>query len=103
MERSTIYDNEWRESRFQTPWIEHLPSDFLPTNVRLVLRSCDANSDDVKMRTALELAQAEKLLMYGSGYPFWDRWTAGEAGELLPPQFGDAVFRGNAETLYRLT
>ena len=96
-------NNEWRESRFQTPWIEHLPSDFLPTNVRLVLRSCDANSDDVKMRTALELAQAEKLLMYGSGYPFWDRWTAGEAGELLPPQFGDAVFRGNAETLYRLT
>ena len=51
----------------------------------------------------LKLAHAESMLMFGSGYPFWDSWLPNDAAALLPADVREAVLAKNARELYRIS
>jgi predicted TIM-barrel fold metal-dependent hydrolase len=96
------FNNEWRESRFQTPWVDRQPSEFFERHVRFVIRGGDVSTDLDRTAAFLELAHAESLVLFGSGFPYWDAWTPAEAAERLPGAYADAIFHGNADAFYRL-
>jgi hypothetical protein len=86
-------DRDWKQSRVEIPWVERPPTDYLPDHVRFMTQPEDARSDGVKLEEELvRILDAERMLIYGSHYPFWDDqdartvmsdWSADIRGRIL--------------------
>jgi predicted TIM-barrel fold metal-dependent hydrolase len=93
-------DRAWRSLRFETPWIETLPSGYVHDHVRIVLHKADLPADRQQTTTLLEALGVPNMLMYGSNYPFWDLLDVPSATAVLPEETLDDILRGNAMALY---
>jgi predicted TIM-barrel fold metal-dependent hydrolase len=66
-------DRDWRQSRVEIPWVERAPIEYLPDHVRFVTQPEDGLTDGVRLEEdLLRITEAERLLVFGSHYPFWD-------------------------------
>jgi uncharacterized protein len=66
-------DRDWRQGRVEVPWVEKLPSSYLPDHVRFVSQPEDGAPDAFEPNPEMiRIADAERLLLYGSHYPYWD-------------------------------
>jgi predicted TIM-barrel fold metal-dependent hydrolase len=66
-------DRDWRQSRVEIPWVERPPTDYLPDHVRFVTQPEDARTDGLRLEEDLvRILDAERMLLYGSHYPYWD-------------------------------
>jgi predicted TIM-barrel fold metal-dependent hydrolase len=94
-------DMDWPITRVETPWVPHLPSDYLRQHVRFVTSPLEGPPDEVVDEWA-EIWDAGSLLMYGSAYPMW---MAAGTRDLLPAadaEVRNRVLRGTAEEFFAL-
>jgi len=94
-------NKEWRQTRFEVPWIERQPSDYLLAHVRVLLGALDGPGDATSFSKLLELDHIRELLMYGSRYPYWDMLEPSEALLGQPDRLREKVLYEKANELYR--
>ena len=94
-------NKEWRQTRFEVPWVERLPSEYLPAHVRILTSALDGLDEPSLMSRLLEVTDARELLMYGSGYPNWDLLEPSKALAGQPEDLRRRVMYENARALYR--
>lgn len=66
-------DRDWKQSRVEIPWVERAPIEYLPDHVRFVTQPEDGLTDGVHLEDdLLRITDADRLLLFGSHYPYWD-------------------------------
>jgi predicted TIM-barrel fold metal-dependent hydrolase len=93
-------DRDWRSLRFETPWIDELPSAYLRRHVRVVLHKADVETDGERMAAVLNAFGGSEILIYGSNFPFWDTLEVDEARASIPADDFRVVLMRNAAALY---
>lgn len=93
-----FYKNDDQE----VPWLRHLPSEYFQEHFRVSTYSIEEPDEPARLRQVLEATPGfERLLVYTSGYPNSDSRGPDEIAALLPVEWHDGVFRGNASELFR--
>jgi predicted TIM-barrel fold metal-dependent hydrolase len=88
--------------RVEIPWSTRMPSDYIREHVCFTTYSIEQPPKPEQLRTMLEVVPGlESSLLYASGYPYIDGADPEKIAEVIPETWHDAVFRGNAEALYR--
>ena len=95
-------DAEWKALRSEVPWVKRPPSAYLRDHVRLTSQPIERPDDDAAPAAALEMMDAEHLLMFASDYPHWDFDSPTHAFPKLPDELREAIFSTNARELYGL-
>jgi uncharacterized protein len=95
----------WREEakakalKEEMPWVGARPTEYLRRHVRFVLRGDDLPASATDFRTALDLADAGRTLLYGSNFPMWDMVEA--SPDLIPDaEIEPGFYAGTARATY---
>lgn len=94
------HDVKARALKSSMPWVEQLPTEYVPGHVRFVTRRADFPNSEQALATALRLSFAETTLMYGSNLPMWDMAAPAEVTDRLPEALAARVVRDNAIATY---
>ncbi len=90
-------DRDWRQGRVEIPWVEKLPSSYLPDHVRFVTQAEDGSPDAFHPHEDLiRIADGERLLVYGSRWPYWDRREPATVLEGWPEDVRARILERNA-------
>ena len=73
-------DADWKALRDYTPWVKHLPSEYLRQHIRFGTQPMIQPPTEADLKTFLEWLHADEVLVFTSDYPHWD-WD--EPGTLL--------------------
>lgn len=66
-------DADWRALRDYSPWVKHLPSEYIRKHIRLGSQPLpDLPNGQKDMPTYLDWLHAEDTLIFASDYPHWD-------------------------------
>jgi predicted TIM-barrel fold metal-dependent hydrolase len=57
-------DTFWLSMRYQTPWVDHYPSEYLPAHVRFCSSAFDGPTDVGQMQRWMDFTNTADLLMY---------------------------------------
>jgi len=83
--------------RWELPWLEQRPSDYVLRNVWLATYPLDSAHQPATVGRWLEtLPGIERRICYASGYPSWDAVRPDEVRAALPEAWWDGVLRDNA-------
>jgi predicted TIM-barrel fold metal-dependent hydrolase len=77
-------DMDWRRTRIETPWVKHLPSDYVRQHIRLTTSPSDAPTNPDDLASCLEYGYAEDVLLYASDRPTIDDNSASLLDGLSP-------------------
>jgi predicted TIM-barrel fold metal-dependent hydrolase len=96
-------DQQYREARFEVPWVKRLPSEHMRDNVRISTQPMG----DVTARQfvqLVEMVQSEQMFMFSTDYPHYD---ADSANAVLPGTIPNDLrerirFRNALETFPRI-
>ncbi|WP_274651330.1 amidohydrolase family protein [Paenibacillus humicola] len=95
-------DAEYRGLRYEVPWLEKRPSEFLRDHVRITSQPIERPDDDKYLLAMLEAMDAENILMFASDYPHWDFDSPRRAFPKLPEALQRRIFFENAKSFYKL-
>jgi predicted TIM-barrel fold metal-dependent hydrolase len=96
----------WRMDTFgrphleQTPWAPRMPSEYLPGHVFFVEGSLDGPGDTEFAGDWLSFTGKEKMIMFGSSYPYWQHNDADVLPSSLTAQQRERILWRNAAELY---
>jgi predicted TIM-barrel fold metal-dependent hydrolase len=94
-------NNNWRAVRGDTPWITHLPSDYLVEHVRFCASRLEGPTDSADLAEWLQVSMAADLQMYGSHYPFWNYGSPDQVvSSMLPDKIRERILHANASRFY---
>jgi predicted TIM-barrel fold metal-dependent hydrolase len=91
-------DADYKALRKETPWLKRLPSEYAWEHIRMTTQPLEDPENVEQLWNVLDAMHGKDVLMYSSDYPHWD--FDDPTGIRLPPDWGDAVFDGNARKLY---
>ncbi|MEX2290298.1 MAG: amidohydrolase family protein [Mycobacteriales bacterium] len=94
-------DKDYRPMRPDMPWMSRLPSEYLLDNVRFVSRLNEGPTDDALVDEWAVMSDAERVLLYGSGYPAWDFLPVDGLLPSADEHLRRRVLLENAHDLYR--
>ncbi len=86
-------DKPWRGVRYQVPWIEKHPTEYLADHVRF----CVQRAEGAALPAASLTSLAAELTVYGSRFPHWDAITPEEASAGLDADAAENLLRGAAD------
>jgi len=89
-------DQNWQDLRSSVPWVKRPPSEYVAESVRLTTQPMDDVGKREHFRVILEMAHAERTLMFSSDYPHYDNDNPFIAAAALPAEIREAVSAGNA-------
>ncbi|MBI3969282.1 MAG: amidohydrolase family protein [Chloroflexi bacterium] len=95
-------DKDWRPTRHEMPWMQHMPSRYLRGHVRFCAHGLEGPRDPAQMCEWLRINDAEHLLLFASNYPRWDFFEPRGAYDGVPAQVRRRILGENARDLYRL-
>lgn len=95
-------DANWRSTRHETPWVTDPPSELLDQHIRFVLQPLEGPTADEHWEQWSEIGGWDRLLMYGSHYPYWPFAESASVTDVLPPSVRARVLAANADAFYRL-
>lgn len=95
-------DKDWRPTRHEMPWMQHLPTAYLRDHVRFVAHRLEGPDDPAMLAEWLEIGDAGSLLMFASNYPQWDYFDPREAFQGIPDALRARIMAENARALYKL-
>jgi uncharacterized protein len=83
------------------PWLKRSPTEYFLEHVRVATYRLERPQPAASLHRALRSVRGvEEILCYASGMPEHDADTVQEAEALLPAEWHDAVFDGNARALF---
>lgn len=62
-------DKTWRAMRFETPWLDRLPSETIRAHVRLTLTPFDGPDDPAVVAAIVDQIGSDEMLLHASDYP----------------------------------
>lgn len=93
-------DKNVKGLRDEVPWVRRLPSEYLVDHVRFTTQPMPEPKRRSHLHTLLEIAQAERTLMFSSDYPHWDFDDPRHVLKTLPEQMRQRVASENAIETY---
>jgi predicted TIM-barrel fold metal-dependent hydrolase len=103
------FNNNYKAMRREAPWLTDRPSDYLHRHFYFTTWPLDfANwsEEDPKATERMQrlmhgLDGMDDMLVFGSGYPYWDCERPTEVAARLPEAWWPKVFHDNADKLFR--
>lgn len=95
------FDKNWRSTRSETPWTQHLPTSYLRQHVRFCTRPNEGPQDPAALAEWLRIGDGTGLLLFASKYPFWDFQDPQSAFAGIDEAMRRPIMAGNASALYR--
>jgi predicted TIM-barrel fold metal-dependent hydrolase len=89
-------DSDWKGLRYQTPWVNHLPSEYVVEHVRFASQPMDEPETPEDLRTVIRWMHGERTLMFATDYPHWDWDDPAQSFTTLPPDLRHRIFVENA-------
>lgn len=96
-------DKNYKALRATTPWLKRLPSEYIIENVRFTTQPIEEPDKREYLLQILEMAQAEKTVMFSSDYPHWDNDAPDQVLRNLLGDMKERIFWQNAADLYGIT
>lgn len=93
-------DKNVKGLRDEVPWVRRLPSEYLVDHVRFTTQPMPEPKRRSHLHTLLEIAQAERTLMFSSDYPHWDFDDPRHVLKTLPEAMRQRVASENAIDTY---
>ncbi|WP_205472366.1 amidohydrolase family protein [Nocardioides sp. SYSU D00038] len=93
-------DKNVKGLRDEVPWVKRLPSEYLVDHVRFTTQPMPEPRRRSHLHTLLEIAQAERTLMFSSDYPHWDFDDPRHVLTTLPDAVRERVKAANAIETY---
>jgi uncharacterized protein len=93
-------DKNVKGLRDEVPWIKRLPSEYVADHVRFTTQPLPEPKRRSHLHALLEVARAERTLMFSSDYPHWDFDDPRHVLTALPPATRDRVKARNAIETY---
>ena len=93
-------DKNVKGLRDEVPWMKRLPSEYLVDHVRFTTQPMPEPRRRSHLHTLLEIARAERTLMFSSDYPHWDFDDPRHVLTTLPAEIRDRVKALNAIDTY---
>ncbi len=95
-------DVNWRGLRREVPWVRRQPSEYFREQVRVSTYPLDRPAEPERLVRLLNAYRgADQLLIFGSGYPDWNRDLVEEVATRVPESWHKAVFHDNALGWFR--
>jgi predicted TIM-barrel fold metal-dependent hydrolase len=95
------FENGWRPSQAEVPWMRRPPSAYLGEHIRLCTGTFEGPTDASVLRRWLDVAHASELLMYASHYPFRRR-DGIDRFNSVPAERRAAILGGTAHATYAI-
>jgi uncharacterized protein len=95
------FDNTWRATRTEVPWVRKAPSEYLHENIRFATQPLDDPSDPTAVARFIELFGAEHLC-FSTDYPHWDSDMPSVSLTSLPESSQEAILSANARSFLPL-
>ena len=89
------FDNIWRATRSEVPWVRKAPSEYLHENIRFATQPLDDPSDATAVARYIELFGPEHLC-FSTDYPHWDNDMPAVSLMSLPESAQEAILSSNA-------
>ena len=89
-------DKNVKGLRDEVPWMKRLPSEYLVDHVRFTSQPLPEPRRRSHLHAILEIARADRTLMFSSDYPHWDFDDPRHALTALPPATRERVKARNA-------
>lgn len=93
-------DQNWRDLRYSVPWVRRPPSEYVVESVRLTTQPLDDVGKREHFRAILEMAHADRTLMFSSDYPHYDNDNPFTSLAAIPADLRDPVTAGNALEIF---
>ncbi|WP_193611722.1 amidohydrolase family protein [Nocardioides lijunqiniae] len=93
-------DKNVKGLRDEVPWVRRLPSEYLVDHVRFTTQPMPEPKRRSHLHTLLEIAHAERTLMFSSDYPHWDFDDPRHVLKTLPEAMRQRVASENAIETY---
>jgi predicted TIM-barrel fold metal-dependent hydrolase len=95
------FDNMWRATRSEVPWVRKAPSEYLHENIRFATQPLDDPSDPTAVARYIELFGPEHLC-FSTDYPHWDNDMPAVSLMSLPESAQEAILSSNARSFLPL-
>jgi predicted TIM-barrel fold metal-dependent hydrolase len=93
-------DMDWKGLRYQTPWVERLPSEYFRSNMFLGSQPIEPTPDLQAFQSMMKWVHAKETLLFCSDYPHWDFDSPHLAFPKMDAGLSDQIFVNNATRLY---
>jgi uncharacterized protein len=70
------FDQQYRELRWEIPWVKRLPGEYIRDNVRFATQPMGDLTAD-QFRQLVEMSETERVFLFSTDYPHYDADTAG--------------------------
>jgi uncharacterized protein len=100
----TSLDSNYELMKRESKWVRRRPSEYLRERLGVSTQPIEASIDD-RRRLVDYLSTVEgieDMICFSSDYPHWDADEPTFVGTILPPEWHEKVFYGNARRLLRL-
>jgi predicted TIM-barrel fold metal-dependent hydrolase len=96
-------DLDWKGLRYQTPWVQKLPSEYLREHIRFASQPMEEPHDPRALQQIIEWMDGKQTLMFATDYPHWDWDDPAMSFTGLPDDLRRRIFSGNAAETFGLT
>lgn len=94
------FDTDYKGLRREVPWVEKLPSEYFPKNIKVTTQPFETANKPEAMVSFLESLGAEDWLLFATDYPHWDSDDPTYVRDLIPESWHQKVFHDNAMATY---
>ena len=95
-------DLDWKGLRWQTPWVDELPSEIIKRHFRFATQPMEEPSEPEALQHILKWIDAENTLMFATDYPHFDWDDPARTFAGYSDGFRRRVFSENAIDTFRL-
>jgi predicted TIM-barrel fold metal-dependent hydrolase len=95
-------DREWKNFRYDTPWVKRPPAEYVREHLRFATQPMDEPDKVEDLWKLLELLGGEELLMFSSDYPHYDNDNPRVTLAKLPEGTRERVAGENAFAFFGL-
>lgn len=95
-------DSDWKGLRYQTPWVQRLPSEYLRDHIRFASQPMDEPDTDADLLQLVRWMEGERTLMFASDYPHWDWDDPAKTFTAFPTDLRARIFSENARETFGL-
>lgn len=92
-------DHEWQNFRYEVPWLERPPSEYVKEFIRFGTQPIDEPEPRSELWNLLRMGDATSLLCFSSDYPHYDNDDPSLVLGRIPDEFRDQIARENAWSL----
>ena len=89
-------DQDWKGLRYQTPWVNCLPSEYVLERVRFATQPVEEPNPPEAIHSIVEWMDGKNTLMFASDYPHWDWDDPQQTLNMLKPEIRQRIFHDNA-------